>query len=158
MNRYLPSKLPWTAEVDGDDLVVRGIFVTCFGGEFDNGDNGQTESGIPNDGTNSLLLCALPIRSCEAATADSPLAFKGPHIPWKTPVKVWNAQVPEDQAITCLLADNGPRVSRFPLHALDLNPNAALKFSPHFDPKHIANVWSLGGFSYRIIGGAKWIS
>ena len=155
--KKLPSKLPWTAEIDGNDLVVRNIKATCFGGPHDKGDNGRTESGIRNDGSNQLLLCALPIRSIEPATKASPLAFKGPHIPWRTPVLVWHGSN-ERGAVACLLADNGPDVSRFPTHALDLNPEAALKFSPNFDPREIANKWSMDGMSYRIIGGAKYIS
>jgi hypothetical protein len=156
--KRLPSKLPWTAEIDGNDLVVRGIHATCFGGKYDKGDNGLTESGIRNDGSNNLLLCALPIRSTEAATRDSPLAFKGPHLPWRTPVLVWSASACEGSAIACLLADNGPRVSRYPTHALDLNPPAALHFSPGYDPHKIANEWSMDDMCFRIIGGARFIS
>lgn len=153
----LPSKLPWTAEIDGADLVVRDVIATCFGGEYDKGDNGQTESGIPNR-TNPAFLCALPIRSIEAATRNSPLAFKGPHIPWRTVVKVWRSSQDEETAIQCILADNGPDVSRFPTHALDLNPPAAQHFTPDVIIKTIANLWSMKGMSYRIIGGAKYIS
>lgn len=154
---YLPSKLPWTAEIDGDDLVVRNITATCFGGKYDKGDNGETESGILNK-DNPAFLCALPIRSIEKATASSPLAFKGPHIPWRTVVRAWQASEGEETAISCILADNGPDVSRYPTHALDLNPAAAFHFDPDMDPKKVANLWSSNGMSYRIIGGAKWIS
>jgi hypothetical protein len=156
MKRLL-SKLPWTAVIDGNDLVVTGIKATCFGGRHDAGDNGLTESGIRNDGSNNLLLCALPIRSLEAATKDSPLAFPGAHIPWRTPVIVWR-EGEEHNGIACLLADNGPDVSRFPTHALDLNPQAALHFSPGYDPVKIANEWSMDRMCYRIVGGAKFIS
>lgn len=157
--KKLPSSLPWTAEVDGEDLVVRNIKATCFGGADDAGDNGETESGIMNNGSDPKLMgVALPIRSTEAATRNSPLAFKGPHIPWRTPVRVWREKDGEAAALTCILIDNGPRVSEYPTHALDLNPPAALYFSPDFDPKEVANKWGGDGFSYRIIGGAKWIS
>jgi hypothetical protein len=155
----LPSQLPWTAEINGDDLVVRNIRATCFGGAYDSGDNGQTESGILNDGTDpNLFGVALPIRSVESATMRSPLAFKGPHIPWRTFVMVWREVEGEASARKCILIDNGPDVSRFPLHALDLNPNVALLFAPGFDPKKIADEWSGEGFSYRIVGGAKFAS
>ena len=156
--KALPSKLPWTALIDGNDLVVLNIKATCFGGRYDAGDNGQTESGLKNDGSNDLLLCALPIRSLEAATRNSPLAFKGPHIPWRTPVIVWHQGTPESSGIICHLADNGPDVSKYPTHALDLNPNAALKFSPGYDLCKIANEWSMDGLCYRIIGGAQFVS
>ncbi len=154
----LTSKLPWTAEIDGNDLVVRNIRATCFGGKYDSGDDGQTESGILNDGSDPTLMgIALPIRSTEKATWNSPLAFKGPHIPWRTIVKVWREKDGESTAIDTILIDNGPDVYRFPTHALDLNPNVALHFAPYFDPKRIADDWSGGGFSYRIIDGASYV-
>lgn len=157
--KTLPSKLPWTAEIDGEDLIVRNIKATCFGGAYDAGDNGQTESGIPNDGSDPKLMgIALPIRSIEKATRNSPLAFKGAHIPWETHVWVWREADGPEKGCDTILIDNGPDVSRYPTHALDLNPNVARFFSPEFDPRTIANKWSGSGFSYRIIGGAKWIS
>ncbi len=157
MNRLLPSNLSWTAEIDGDDLVVHNIRATCFGGKYDLGDNGQTESGIKNDGSDPTLMgVALPIRSSESATRNSPLAFKGPHIPWKTVVTVWREAEGEATSVKCILIDNGPDVEKYPNHALDLNPNVALHFAPYCDPKRIANEWSGGGFSYRIVGAAKY--
>jgi hypothetical protein len=156
--RTLPSKLPWTAFVDGKDLIVRNIHATCFGGKYDAGDNGLTESGVRNDGSTDLAQCALPIRSIENATRDSPLAFEGEHIPWKTEVRVWREKDGEASGITCLLTDNGPDVSRFPAHALDLNPAAVLHFAPGANVKTLANTWSADGMSYRIKGGARYIS
>ena len=158
---FKATEYPGSCEVDGDDLVVRSIRATCFGGKFDTGDDGQTESGILNNGFPTAdaypMGVALPIRSTEAATRNSPLAFKGPHIPWKTVVKVWREADGEETAAECILIDNGPDVSSYPSHALDLNPNVALHFAPDFDPKKIANQWSDVGFSYRIVGGAKYI-
>jgi hypothetical protein len=154
--------VPWIVQVDGDDLVVRNILATCFGGEFDSGDNGQTESGVANGGYPTAgahpMGVALPIRSTEAATRGSPLAFGGPHIAWLTTVKVWRETDGENAAIDCILIDNGPDVLVYPSHALDLNPNVALHFSPGFDPRKIANDWSGAGFSYRVVGGAKYVS
>jgi len=154
--------VPWEVEIDGDDLVVRNIYATCFGGKFDLGDNGQTESGVMNDGFPTAdadpMGVALPIRSTEASTRNSPLAFPGAHIPWKTVVKVWREEEGEDSAVDCILIDNGPDVSKFPSHALDLNPNVALHFAPDFEPRRIANAWSSAGFSYRIVGGARYVS
>lgn len=156
--KLLPSKLPWTVKIDGDDLVVTNIKATCFGGRWDKGDNGQTESGIKNDGSTNIFQIALPIRSTEAATINSPLAFPGPHIPWKTIVKVWRTKDGENTAIEGILTDNGPDIEEFPDHALDMNPPMVLAFEPDFDPKKVANFWSGSGFSYRIIGGAKYVS
>jgi hypothetical protein len=154
--------IPWVVQIDGKDLVVRNILATCWGGKFDSGDGGQTESGVPNNGYPTAgaypMEVSLPIRSTEVATRNSPLAFKGSHIPWKTNVKVWREADGEETAVECILIDNGPDISKFPSHALDLNPNVVLHFAPGFDPKKVANQWSEDGFSYRIIGGADHIS
>lgn len=154
--------IPWVVQVDGDDLVVRNILATCFGGEFDSGDNGETESGVMNHGFPTAdaypMGVALPIRSVEAATRGSPLAFGGPHIPWLSTVKVWRETDGESAAIDCILIDNGPDVLVYPSHALDLNPNVALHFVPGVDPRKIADDWSGTGFSYRVVGGAKYVS
>jgi hypothetical protein len=136
---------------------VENITATCFGGRYDKGDSGETESGISTI-DNPNYLCALPIRSIESATRNSPLAFKGPHIPWFTIVSVWRASEGEETAIQCKLVDNGPDVSRFPTHALDITSPAAHHFSPDIPIQKLPNVWSSNNMSYRIHGGAKWIS
>lgn len=158
-NGPLPSSLPWSVRVDGPDLIVEDVVATCFGGRFDSGDNGQTESGLLNDGSNPKLFgVALPIRSTERATRDSPLAFTGPHIPWQTVVMVWSKGQPYSTALKCLLIDNGPDVSRYPTHALDLNPPAALHFMPNLTLRTVANAFMLSGLSYRIMGAAKYVT
>jgi len=163
MNETITSPgIPWGVEIDGEDLVVRNIKATCFGGKFDAGDTGQTESGVDNSGFPTAdaypMGVALPIRSVEKATRGSPLAFKGPHIPWLTKILVWKEDEGEDTAVEGILIDNGPDVSRYPDHALDLNPNFVLHYEPDFDPRRVANHWSGEGFSYRIVGGAKYVS
>jgi hypothetical protein len=151
------SHCPWSVEIEGDDLVVHDILATCFGGGHDSGDDGQTENGILNNGRDPHLLgVALPIRSVEPATALSPLAFKGPHIPWNTPVKVWREAEGEATAITCRLIDNGPNVQKYPSHALDLTVAAAQHFAAGFPAARLANDWSGSGLSYRIVGAAKY--
>jgi hypothetical protein len=154
------STSPWAYAVDGDDLVIRNVIATCFGGAYDKGDNGQTESGVLNDGSNDILQVALPIRSTERATRDSPLAFKGPHIPWKTEVKVWRESEGEETAISAILTDNGPDYLHFPTHAFDCNPLLALHFNhnPRINMLNVANLWASSGMSCRIVGGAKYIS
>jgi hypothetical protein len=128
-------------------------------GAHDAGDNGQTESGILNNGSDPKLMgVALPIRSIEKATKNSPLAFKGPHIPWETHVWVWKELDGADKGVDTILIDNGPNILKYPSHALDLNPNVVKHFSPYVDMQKVANQWSGTGFSYRIVGGAKWIS
>lgn len=156
MNRRITNPhCPWSVEVHGEDLVVRNVKATCFGGAHDAGDSGQTESGLLNNGSNPALMgIALPIRSTEAATRRSPLAFPGPHIPWETHVWVWEGD-DVSGGCDCILIDNGPDVSRFPDHALDLNPNVVRHFFPAVDMRTVANRWSGSGFSYRILGAAK---
>lgn len=148
--------IPWTAETDSDDIVVRNVKVTAFGGGNDAGDNGQTESGVLNDGSNpSLMGCALPIKANESATKNSPLAFT-PHIAWHTKVRFWQGQA-ESAAIETELIDNGPDVQRYPDHAGDLTVAAAQKFAPSIPLKDMANKFEMT-LSYRIIGGKKFIT
>jgi hypothetical protein len=155
-NRLI-GQTPWTALVDGDDIVVRNIIATCFGGGHDAGDNGQTESGVHNDGRDpSLLGVALPIRSLERATAGSPLAFPRAHIPWLIKVKVWKESDGEDTAIICAQIDNGPDVLKYPTHALDLTVAGAHHFAPSIPLHDLANEFELSGLSYRIVGAAQY--
>ncbi len=152
-------KPTWTYTIEGEDLIVRNIIATCFGGKYDSGDDGHTESGVMNDGSNpGLLGAALPIRSIERATIDSPLAFKGPHIPWSTPVTVWRELEGEETAIECQLIDNGPDVLKYPTHALDLTPCAAMHFDPELTLRFVADDFEKTGMSFRVIGGARFIS
>ena len=138
----------FTAYRDGSDILVpntssinSGCIVTAFGGVadvLDGSDNGETESGlntaIKSDGhwiDTGLLGCALPIRSIESATAPSPLAFKGPHIPWKTLVRFWfgdeQAALASGAYIEVPLVDNGPDVLHYPKHIADLTPASVMK-------------------------------
>jgi len=145
--------IPWVAQIDGDDIVVGNVLVTAFGGGNDEGDDGQTESGVMNDGSNpNLMGCALPIKANEAATKNSPLAFKPP-IPWHTKVRFWRGE-DETSAIETELIDNGPNVLKFPDHAGDLTVAVAHKFAPVIALKDLANNFEMI-LSYRIIGGAK---
>lgn len=153
---------PWIVQNDGVDLIVRNVIATCFGGKYDRGDDGQTESGWNNTGDGSeqanTFQVALPIRSTEAATRESPLAFLGPHIPWLSTVMVWREEDGEESAVKAILTDNGPDVEEFPTHAVDFNPPLALHFAPNEKIENVANDWSGSGFSYRIVGAAKYAS
>lgn len=144
-------------EIQGADIIMRNVIVTCFGGAHDLGDNGQTESGVLNDGSDpNLMGCALPIRSTEKATRNSPLANANkPHIPWGTEVRFWRGDV-EKAVISTKLIDNGPDVATYPTHLGDLTEAAAAKFSPNIPRDKLANGFS-AVLSYRVIGGAKYI-
>jgi hypothetical protein len=147
--------IPWSAEIDGDDIVVRKVLVTAFGGGFDTGDSGETESGVMNDGSNpNLMGCALPMKTNESATKGSPLAF-APPIPWHTKVRFWRGD-DEASGIETELIDNGPNVLKYPDHAGDLTVVAALKFAPQIPLQKMANEFETT-LSYRIIGGKKFV-
>lgn len=153
----LRGSTPWVALIDGDDVVGRNLFGTCWGGGHDPGDDGQTQSGLPNDGRYAKLAgVALPIRSIERATAGSPLAFPGPHIPWFTKVLVWLEEAGEASAITCQLIDNGPDELHYPTHALDLTVWVAQQFAPKIPLELLPRYFGMTGLSFRIIGAAKY--
>lgn len=150
--------IPWAAIIDGNDVIVRNVLATSFGGGFDKGDNGETESGVMNDGRDPHLMgCALPIRSTEHATKGSPLASAThKHIPWGTEVIVWRQNNDESHGISCKLIDNGPDVSKYPDHGFDATIAVAQALGAKGTPKEIANGWS-GMVCYRIKGAAKYL-
>jgi hypothetical protein len=158
----------FAAWVQGDDIIFSGV-VTAFGGieDCESGqDDGNTESGQPTavlkDGQwqdTGLLGCALPIRSIEAATKQSPLAFKGPHIPWGTLVKFWPVTEDEPAQIvgqnTFPLVDNGP--ATWTQHVADLAKFAAAIFAPTMPADKLTSDFAIS-MNVRILGGAKFVS
>lgn len=143
-------------EFQGNDVIVRNVIVTCFGGGSDKGDDGKTESGVMNDGSDpNLLGCALPIRSTENATRFSPLAdAQKAHIPWGTIVHFWKGS-DESTGIDTVLIDNGPNVAKYPTHAGDLTVAAAHFFNSTMPLSELANNFE-SILSYRIVNGAKY--
>jgi rare lipoprotein A (peptidoglycan hydrolase) len=93
----------WKVSYQGN-LQITGI-ASWFGGGADPGDNGETASGIKNDGSNpNLMGCALPlswdgaeVASCQA----SPLGT----LPWGTMVEV---KADNGKIVTVPLIDVGP--------------------------------------------------
>jgi len=164
--KRLPGCFP--AFVQGGDIIIVGQLVTAFGGVEDvlsGADDGQTDSGEPTaikvngiwQDTN-VLGCALPIRSIELATAQSPLAFKGPHIQWKTPVKFWQGDIEparEDLRNTFPLLDNGPATNT--QHVADLTKAAAALFAPNMPRAVLTQNFEMT-LNVRVIGGAQWVS
>ena len=150
--------IPWVAEIDGEDVIVRDVQATAFGGGGDRGDDGKTESGVMNDGRDPHLMgCALPIRSNEMATRNSPLACSyKPHIPWHTKVRVWVGN-DESRGVDCTVIDNGPNVMRFTSHAFDATVAVARALGADGDNHHIANCWG-ARVSYRIFGAAQYLA
>ncbi len=138
-------RYPWTASVEGDDLVVKGEHATWFGGEGDRYDDGSTASGISTKGNPDFLGCALPMdfhRSGDNPCAGSPL----PKLAWFTKVLVTNHDT--GAQVTVSLIDLGPSAPPAATAAIDLT-QAAFK--------------ALGGslaqgrllVDFRILGGAK---
>src|SRR5262249_41636109 len=66
--------------VDGDDLVVRDVSATWFGGDSDPQDSGETASGVFTKGHPDLMGCALPmdLGDRSPSTQGSPI----PKLPW----------------------------------------------------------------------------
>lgn len=132
----------FTAEIDGDDIVLNNVTATWFGGDNDPLDNGETASGVMTKGNPDVMGCALPVVPTHPSTAGSPLAFS-PRIPWKTQVQVSTA----DKSVVVPLIDNGPAKSA--RDAIDLTVAAFKHFAPI--EKGVINV------SVRIIGAAKYV-
>lgn len=136
---------PWTARIDGDDIVVDSARATCFGGSDDPQDNGETASGISTKANPDLAAVSLPMDFGNAVpnTKGSPI----PKVPWNTPV-----QVTSDNGVihTFGVIDVGP--AKKTGNALDLTIAAAREFIP----TATATNFELK-CSYRIIGGAKYV-
>jgi 3D (Asp-Asp-Asp) domain-containing protein len=125
----------FTAEVDGDDLVVRGAQATWFGGANDPEDDGETASGINTKKRPYIQGCALPLNY--GPCAGSPI----PKVPWGTKVDVTH----NGKTITVPVIDLGP--ARDTGHAIDLTVAAFTEFAPLSEGKIVVD--------YRIIGAAK---
>ena len=104
----------FTARIEGDDLVVRGVRATWFGGPHDPDDNGQTASGISTRLHPELLGCALPMNGFRL-TRGSPL----PDLPWMTTeVEIYRAS--NGRRLTVPLIDLGPAAPPHAHAAIDL--------------------------------------
>ena len=140
------SRYPWTAEIVGDDLVIRGQHATWFGGSDDPLDDGQTASGISTKSNPNYLGCALPMdygpTEKHNPCAGSPL----PRLPWGTNVEFTN---PDNGIIEVgKLIDIGPSAPPVATAAADLT-------QPLF--KLLGGNLGVGRINVdvRVIGGAK---
>lgn len=140
---------PWSAFVDGDDIVVLGARATCFGGSRDPQDSGETASGISTRLNPGLRACALPMiytgknRSLLKALGGSPI----PKVPWKTMVAVTCGKITHKFPVI----DLGP--AKRTGNAIDLTVPAARLY----DAKATATRFEMI-CDYRIIGGAKFLA
>ena len=137
---------PWSAHVDGDDILVIGVTDTCFGGSNDPMDSGETASGISTRDNPTLKACALPMiysgsnKALRRALGGSPI----PKLPWQTKVEI----IADGKHLIVPVIDLGP--AKRTGDAIDLTV-AAARF---FNPRATANNFLLH-CNYRIIGGAK---
>ena len=139
---------PWSAHVDGNDILVIGCRATCFGGSNDPQDSGETASGISTKFNPALKACALPMiyggpsKVMRKALGGSPL----PVVPWRTMVEVMS----NGKRLTVPVIDLGP--AKYTGNAIDLTI-AAARF---FDGNASATSFEMQ-CSYRIIGGAQYL-
>jgi N-acetylmuramoyl-L-alanine amidase/Papain family cysteine protease len=107
------------AEISGNDIEVRGVISTWFGGPDDPEDSGTTASGVSTRDNPNILGCALPMDGFHhRATDGSPL----PRLPWNTPVRVKNVKSGIEQ--TFPLIDLGPSKFANSHAAIDLTEAA----------------------------------
>ncbi len=148
---------PFTVNVEGSDLIVENIMITCFGGGDDPQDRGETASGVNTKLNPNILGVSLPMdgRAFHMSEAEHK-ALDGspiPKIPWHTLVEVTiggKTIVPDDGVI-----DLGPgKQASYPNepHALDLTVAAAKLFNSGANAR---NFEARG--SFRIMGGARYI-
>jgi hypothetical protein len=136
---------PFTAQVDGDDIVVRKVYTTWFGGDNDPMDNGLTWSGVKTKGNPNCEGCALPLRDLTPRLKGSPI----PVLPAKTMVRVYCWAT--GKSVTVPLIDIGPaKIASHPNepHGLDLTQKS-------FKDLGLSLGRGLGLVDYRIINGAK---
>lgn len=136
----------FTAELDGDDIVVRNVRATCFGGTNDPQDSGDTASGISTKPPETLGV-ALPMfyNGSHGPTREALRGTPLPRVPWFTNVAVTSG----GKTHTFPVIDLGP--ARHTKNALDLSVAAARKFKPDATATNFAMTCS-----YRILGGAKY--
>lgn len=149
-NRVLVGDGSWffTAEVDGDDIVVRNVKSTRWGGADDAEDGGMSASGLSTVAHPEYQGVSLPMRIPGAtgallkAIGGSPL----PKFPWYTPVKVYSHKT--NTSLFGHLIDIGP--AKWTGHALDMTNSLVQALGlPLSD-----GVYDV---DYRVIGGAKFV-
>ena len=132
------ERFGFTAEIDGNDIVVRNAQCTWFGGANDPEDNGETASGISTIKRPNIQGCALPMNF--GPCVGSPI----PKLPWGTKVEVTHA----GKTITVPVIDLGP--SRGTGHAIDLTVTAFEEFVERSVGKIVVD--------YRILGAARFVN
>lgn len=150
---------PFTARVDGDDIVVENVKATCFGGSSDPQDNGDTASGMSTKTNPLIQAVSLPMdgRQFPGMSAAEHRALDGspiPRLPWHTMVEVTaNGKLirPNQGVIDLGPGKQATRPGSL-AHAIDLTVAAARLIDPKASATNFSAV-----VSYRIIDGAKYI-
>lgn len=145
----------FTVTAEGDDLVMRDVRATCFGGDADPQDDGETWSGINTRSHKDACGVALPMdgRAFQTRSEKFHAALDGspiPRVPALTQVLVQVGSGAGARQWIWPVIDLGP--AKYTGNALDLTPAAA---------RMIAADASATNFevrcSARIVGAAKFI-
>lgn len=152
----------FNVSVDGQDLLMRNVGATAFGGDSDPLDNGETASGYRTRGHPDLMAVSLPMayagsqRALREALGGSPI----PRMPFglkangeKNPGGTF--VIVTDRATGAIseplpVIDIGP--ARWTKDALDMTVAAAKKINP----RATANNFS-ARVDVRILGAAKYV-
>jgi hypothetical protein len=162
---------PFQAAIDGDDIVVNDIVITCFGGWGDGHigdpqDSGRTASGR-NTKTQRIegVSIAMDSRQFPGMKDRDPAGYNAllgsplPKIDWGTKVEVTikgKTFTPKDGIVDLGPGKHATKDEAEP-HALDLTPLAAALFEPNTPISRLATQFEQRG-SYRILGGAKFVA
>lgn len=153
---------PFTVEVDGDDLVVHDVVITCFGGDDDPQDDGETASGVNTKTHPDIegVSVAMDGRQFSHLSQAEHRALDGspiPRMPFFTPVEVTinGTTIQAEKGII----DLGPGLEASKPgepHGLDLTVALAARFSPGVSREKLSRDFEARG-SFRILGGAKYL-
>ena len=137
MNTEIP------VSVEGNDVWVRNVRASWFGGPDDSEDSGETASGVNTRHHPDILGCALPMAGFHhPATDGSPI----PRLPWFTPVQVTNTS--SGKQIQVPLIDLGPSLGAASHAAIDLTETAFVQLGG----RPSAGIMPV---TYAILGGAR---
>lgn len=136
-------------EIDGDDLVVRNVRCTCFGGTNDPQDSGDTASGISTKDP-KVLGVALPRRytgknrAVLKALKDGIIPSK---LPFLLPVQVTDLKTRR--------TESGPFIDIGPATHTGNYIDLTVALAKKFNPKATATNFEMM-CDFRVIGGAKY--
>lgn len=159
MKTPLPAsdRFPFTVTVDGEDLVVRNVWATCFGGSADPQDEGETACGYLTRGHPDLLGCALPLDGYGVSS------LKGSPLP-KMPFGLRRDGTPRPGGafVTVSMPQTGTVIESLPV--IDLGPKGgtgnfidlSIAAARRFDHRASARNFKMR-VDVRILGGAAYL-